>query len=322
MNITPIQITKYQTAGKICRLIYNELKVKIISGEHNIQNLIEYGNDRLSQELALIYKKETNKFIAYPVCISLNNCIGNKNENIIILEDDLIKIELGISISDCVNIIAETFRITKEELSINFLNEIEKDILDLIKVEEINDTIKIHIESKCTDNDFFPIENCISYQLNGNREDILEDSKTIILNYTKKFDLDDNLISEQNICYEFEEGDVFIINLSIIPSVEEIEKIYYKEIPSSFCHLNDFIYSLKLKHSRAFYNEIKTNYQFNTFDISKYTTPQNKIGITECIKSGLLEKLPLKHVYYNKNPLNVITKKFTILVGKNKSKIL
>ena len=68
----------FNTAGLICGKIFNELKEKIIHNEIlNIKELSLYGNNRINEECSLIYKKSTNKGIAFPVSISLNNCLGN-----------------------------------------------------------------------------------------------------------------------------------------------------------------------------------------------------------------------------------------------------
>jgi len=144
----------------------------------------------------------------------------------------------------------------------------------------------------------------------------------MILNYCKYYDMDDYLISPENINYEFEEDDVYTIDLSVIPIREESDDIKYKTDSNSHIYrFNEYNYALKLKNSRAFYNEVKKNHENYAFELNPYLNViKNKIGMTECINNNILDKLHIKYVKPDTIP--VITKKFTIIVGKNNSTVL
>jgi methionine aminopeptidase len=338
-------ITKYHTAASICGKVYISLKSKIIDlfynaplrndNERNLLNLTSYGNNLIKHELSNIYKKSKDKNIAFPVSISLNNCVGHyiynhdnpDSEFNTIKETDVIKIELGVSIDGCISILAETFTIN-ENLEIkkitDFLDKMQKILVKKIKHEETADEMRMLFESKCTENDIFPIENCMSYQqleghLNG------DTLKYMILNYHKYYDMDDYLISPENINYEFEEHDIYTINLSVTPTRDDNDNddnIKYKNKDESHIYrLNEYTYSLKLKSSKIFYNQIKTNHSNYAFDISLYNhDAKNRMGIKECLDNNILDAYPIKYVCPSNIP--VITKKFTIIVGKNDSKLL
>jgi methionine aminopeptidase len=331
--LTDNMVTKYHTAASICGKVYDYLKNKIINEQHrDLLQLTSYGNQCIQEELKSIYKKEKDKNIAFPVSISLNNCLGNyiynhdnpNSEYNIIKDSDIIKIELGVSISGCISILAETFTINNN-LEIkkvnNFLDKMQKEILKKIKHEETADEIRILIESKCTDHNVFPIENCMSNQhLEGQLSG--DSLKYMILNYQKYYDMNDYLISPENVNYEFEEYDIYTINLSVIPTRDNEENIKYKN--NEECHIyrfNEYTYSLKLKSSKAFYNQAKSIHTNYGFDASLYNKDvKNRMGIKECLSNNILETYPIKYVYPSNVP--VITKKFTIIVGKNDSKLL
>jgi methionine aminopeptidase len=327
-------IGKYNSAANICGKVFNKIKQYIFEkNERNVGKLSIYGNNLILEELNLIYKNETSKYIAFPVSISLNNCISNyiydysniDSEYNIIKDSDVIKVELGVSICGCIAILTETFVINEtDEIKkiINFLNKMQRDITKLIKHEQTADEMRIYIESKSTENNVFPIENCISYQ-----QDIgymhTDESKYMILNYCKYYDMDDYLISPENINYEFEEDDVYTIDLSVIPVSEErdIDIKYRFDNNNHIYRFNEYNYALKLKNSRIFYNEVNKKHENYAFELKPYLDNiKNKIGITECVNNNILEKLPIKYVKPDCIP--VITKKFTIIVGKNSSKIL
>lgn len=325
--------TKYNIAASICGKVYNQIKHKILfDKERDILTLTSYGNQCILDELSTIFKKEKDKNIAFPVSISLNNCVGNyiydyqnkDSDYNTIKETDVIKIELGVSISGCISILADTFVINDNpEIKniIDFLNNIQEELVKRIKHEECADEIRMFIESKCTDNNIFPIENCMSYQqmegyLTG------DTLKYMILNYNKYYDNDDYLISPENINYEFEENDIYTINLTVIPIKDEFETVKYKTSENSHIYrFNEHTYLLKLKNSRNFYSQVKLNHKNYAFDISPYySNIKNKVGIRECMNNHILESYPI--IYIQPSNIPVITKKFTIIVGKNKSKIL
>lgn len=327
-----LELSYYNTAANICGKVYLEIKSKILLDfienkieKINILPLLEYGNKRIIEETNLIFKKIKNKGIASPISISLNNCVGNytfdfsntQNELNFIRIDDIIKINIGVSINGCISILCETFTVNKnkEINKINkFLDNLMYDLEDTIKPGETNDTIRMLIESKCTEKDIFPIENCKSFE-----QDLCKikfnDSKYIILNYTKKYDSNDYLLVEPNLCFEFDENEVYTIDISVTPVLEN--KIVYKK--QDFSHLyrfNENHYSLKLKSSRDFYNTIKSKHNYHLFDIQEHLQ-KNKFCLTECIKNGILEEYPI--LFAN---IPVITKRFTILVTKDSCKLL
>lgn len=323
-------LCKYNTAASICNKIWYKLKDKVIKdNERDLFTLTKFGNNLIETELNSVYKKEV-KHIAFPLSICLNNCVGNyiydKENNNLIKDDDVIKIELGISIGGCISILAETFTISKnkEIEKINeFLENLQKTLLKKIKHEETADEIRIFIESQCTYNNIFPLENCISYQ--HDIDELTNDSlKYMILNHRKYYDNDDYLISPENINYEFEEDDIYTINLSVVPMRDDIDddNIRYKQSDDVHIYrLTDLSHLLKLKSSKNFYHQVKKEHKNYAFNVIPYTSDiKNRIGIKECIDKNIIEAYPI--LYIKPYDLPIIVKKFTIIVGKDKSKLL
>ena len=334
-------LTKYNTSSRICGIIMSELINKIKNNEIlNVKELGEYGDMRIVEECNKIYKKETVKCIAFPTSISLNDCVGNylyetsqefENYNTI-KKGDVVKIELGVNLSGCIANLGETViyddstDTVSNEKHIRYLQLLEilkRDILELIKVGEINDEIKINIESKCTEYGCFPVENTISYQhLDGQMKSF--ESKYIICNYQKYYDQDDNLVGEENLCFEFEEGEVYTINLRIIPNdnerLDETTHMYKELHEPHIYRFNDTFYNLKLKSSREFYSLAKGKHGTNAFNCLQYKTDyKHRIGIKESYENCILDSYP---VMYSKDKYPVYHKKFTILVGKDKTIVL
>lgn len=318
---------KYHEAAKICSCVYKELLQRILQEtQTNVKQLCEYGNSRIQEECGKIYKKETNKGTAFPVSISLNDCLGNyvyepNNEAYnIIKPGDTIKIDLGVNICGCIAILGETVTINEpsehQQKRIKLLNSLAKTICKNMKAGTTNDEIRIMLESKCTENGCFPIENCVSYQqIDGQLH--TQESKYMILNYQKYYGDDDKLLVEQNICFEFLPNEVYNINLVITDERENDEKAPYKEthLPHIY-RFNEFFYSLKLKSSREFCRKTKNKIGTNAFVLNDFAqTIKDKLGVKECIGSGILTSYP---VLYNRDKSHVFHKKFTVIVKEDK----
>lgn len=328
--------TKYNAAAKICGKVYNLLKENILSGKIlYVSELERLGNETIRNECNLIYKRIKIKGIAFPVSISLNNCVGNytyengNDEYNIIKNGDIIKIELGVNIDGYIAVLGETLiynekssEIDNENIKyIEFLDKLQKDIVKIIKHGEINDEVKTYIESKCTELECFPVENTISYQhVDGKLS--TDNSKYIITNYKKYYDEEDLLISKENLCFEFEKHEIYTINLTIIKnnSEGETEHKYLEPHQPHIYRFNEYFYNLKLASSRSFCSVIHEEYQKNAFDYVPYKNQiKYKYGIKESLKNGILIQYP---IYYSKDNNIVFHKKFTIIVEENDSKIL
>ena len=327
--------TKYNVAAKICGKVYNLLKETIISGKVlGVNTLQILGNETIEKECKQVYKQLKNKGIAFPISISLNNCVGNytyesqNDEYNIIKNGDVVKIELGVNIGGCIAMLGETIIYNENDKDenknikyIEFLNKLQKDIVKIIKHGETNDEVKTYIESKCTELGCFPVENTISYQHFDNKLST-DESKYIITNYKKYYDEEDVLISKENLCFEFEKDEVYTINLTIIKNNSEGETEHYYVEPHQphIYRFNEYFYNLKLASSKSFCSVIHEQYQKNAFDCVPYKKqPKYKFGIKESLEKGILIQYP---IYYSKDNNIVFHKKFTIVVNENNSNIL
>lgn len=302
----------YNESSNVCKKVYNYIK-SIASSEGKVGDVLKKGNEFLKRAT-----KEKSEFkIAIPICISLNNCVGYENDlERIIKLNDIINVEIGISYDGCIVILCETFCIGKDIKYTKILNSLQKNILKTIKNGETNDEVKILLESKCTDKGVFPIENCISYEQFPNILNSYE-SKYIVLNYKKYYDEDDNLVVE-NDCFEFEKGETYTINLSIVDTSKECDGITEEIGKGVIYRFNENRYNLRLNCAREFLSKIKKKHNEYAFDISEYNSAREKMGIKECYDNNILEVYPKMYV---KNS-NVYTKKFTIMVGENESILL
>lgn len=333
--ISEQDLTKYNSAAKICGVVFKELVQKIRSGEILETKLLnEYGDSRIAEECDKIYKRESVKGVAFPTSISLNNCVSNyiyeenNTEFNKIKSGDVVKIELAVNLGGCISVIGESILIGDQSESSNskyleLLEDLYKSVVALMIPGNLNDDVRMIIESKCTESGCFPVENTTSYQHLDGQLDSYE-SKYIITNYKKKYDMDDNLVVLDNTCFEFEAGDVFTINLSIIPNdydqFDEATHKYIQPHESHICRFNDEYKTLRLKASREFCSMAKAKYDTNAFNCIPYKGDgRGRLGIKDCINNGILETY---NILYSKDRYPVFHKKFTVVVGDNKCHVL
>jgi methionine aminopeptidase len=315
-----MKLEHYTECSKICRLVYNDIKEMCANAPNqSTRDICQFGYTRINEECAKVFKKVAVKGVAFPTSISLNNCVGYFAGDTEMKTGDVVKVELGVFIGNSIVIYGDTFVSGQQGSKFDgLLDDLEKYIINDTKHGITNDDIKTTIESKCLENNVFPVENTISYQHSLEAIRGLE-SKYMILNYQKYFDDDDGLVGEPNLCFEFEENEVYTINLAIVENIENTDDFKYIEKHDPHIYrFNDYFYNLKLKSSREFFSKCKQAHGKHAFVIEPYkTNVKDRIGIKECLDSGILEPYD---VLYVKPELPVYHRKFTIIVGKETSK--
>lgn len=354
-----VDLTKYNTAARICGHVFNFLKKNIESSEVlNIRTLYTIGTKEIEDQCNNVYKKIERKGVAYPISINLNNCVDHyipdfdnkKTPNDILIKcGDLVKIKLGVDIDGCIAMYCDTFIYNKDnkddtinkdntydtdntttsEYYIDFLKGLQKKIVKMMFCGNTNDEVKILIESECTKHNLFPLINCKSYE-HANNQIYNQEGKYMLLNYKRLYDKDEYLI-ENNDCFEFLEDEVYTININLVPEQKDDDRdldkckdnyidVFTDVDNSRLCRLNDLFYSFKLKASKQFFSSIYKKHNYNAFNISEYTSDMNmKLGMKECKRLNILEVLPLT---YTKNKNNVYSISFTTVVRKNNGLIL
>lgn len=314
-------IDKYRCSSNICKLVYAEIVEQIREKQIlDVLALSKYGERRIVEECEKVFKNVKRKGVAFPVSISLNDCVGNyiyepDNDNYnCITKGDVVKIELGVDIAGCITILGETIVYDNGDThndKIQLLEELKGDITSLVFPSQTNDELRIHIESKCTEINCFPTQNCTSFQqIDGHLES--DDSKYMILNYRKKYDINEYLLSMENLCFEFEVGEVYNINLTV---TEESDVTYKTPHDPHIYRFNENYYNLKLKSAKTFLSQVKSIHGNNAFFIQNYNaTPSERLGFKECFKNMILTDYPV--IYTRSTP--VFHKKFTIIVTENK----
>lgn len=317
-------VQKYKVAGNIV----NKALQTLIQGSKvgaSAKALCQKGDHILEQETGKKYKNEPEmkKGIAFPTCLSVNNCIchfsPSKNDPDYTLKaGDVVKIDLGAHIDGFIAVAAHTIVVgaTGEakatgraadvvlaayHASQAALRQLKDGTSNYAVTEAVQ---KIAAEYKCK-----PIEGMLSHQL---KQFKIDGEKTIIQNPTiaqKK---------EHEKC-TFEKYEVYAMDV-LVSTGEGLGKELDTKV--SIYKKTEENYLLKLKASRAFYAEVKKKYGTMPFNLRNFEEEAKaKMGVHECVTHKLVEPFQVLYEKHNeivaqfKNTVLILPNGLTVVTG-------
>lgn len=310
-------VKKYKEAGEIVNRVLKQLIESIKPGA-SVKALCEKGDRLLTTETGNKYPndKEMKKGIAFPTCLSVNNCIchfsPSKNDpDLVLKDDDVVKIDLGAHIDGFIAVTAYTLvvgaslekKVTgrKADVILAAYNAAQA-TLRLVKNGKgnygVTDAVQKIAESyKCK-----PIEGMLSHQL---KQFKIDGEKTIIQNPTTAQKKEHEKVDFEN--YEVYAMDVLISTGEGNGKELDTKVSIYKK--------TDVNYLLKLKASKAFYAEVKKKYGNMPFNLRNFEEEAKaKMGVVECVAHKLIEPF---QVLYEKHTEYVAQFKSTLLLLPN-----
>ncbi|PAA82245.1 hypothetical protein BOX15_Mlig005768g1 [Macrostomum lignano] len=313
-----IVVTKYKMAGDLINDVLKRLLEKCISGAR-ILDLCELGDRLIQEETAKVFKKEKEmkKGVAFPTCISRNNCIchfsplrsdGCQPE---LADGDLVKIDLGAHIDGFAACVAHSFvigasaaapatgRKADAMLAAHYVAEA---CMRLLKPggtnTEVADTAqKIASAYKCT-----MVENM---QCHLAKQHVVEADKSVVWN-------PDETVKKAVEKCEFDVHEVW--NVDVLVSTGD-GKAKERDTKTTVFRKKETVYSLKMKASRQFFSEMNAKFQAYPFSLRSFEDENKaRMGVVECVKHSLVEPLT---VYWEKDAEFVAQFKFTLLLMPN-----
>lgn len=315
----PNVVTKYKLAGEMAGRVLKKVRGACVAGAKTI-DLCKMGDDAILAEVATVYNKkdpETGevpaKGVAFPTCISVNNCICHNSPistdpEILLADGDLVKIDLAVHLDGFIAPVATTFIVGGGEvtgrkadaiLAAHTAAEVALRMLKPgTKTYDITDAVtKAAAAFKCV-----PVEGMLSHQLIKNKIDC---EKAIILNPTEQ-------LRKEHKSAEILENEVYA--LDIIISTGE-GKPREGEARTTVFKKTETVYNLKMKASRTFYTEVAKNNQLMPFTLRQFSDEKTaRLGVTECVKHELLD--PFK-ILWEREGEYVAQVKMLVLVMPN-----
>ncbi|KAL3280104.1 hypothetical protein HHI36_017610 [Cryptolaemus montrouzieri] len=310
-------VTKYKMAGEIVNRVLKQVIDKCVAGA-SVREICQFGDQLIVDETSKVFKKEKDlkKGIAFPTCISVNNCICHfspipSEPDYTLENEDVVKVDLGAHIDGFIAVVAHTIvlgassekKVTGRRadvvLAAHYASEAA---LRLLKAGNETYAITDVVQNAAETFQCNPVEGMLSHQL---KQFKIDGEKTIIQNPNdaqkkehEKFELDKHEVYAMDVLISTGEG---------VGKETDTRVAIYKK--------TDETYQLKLKASRMFYTEVRQKHGNMPFNLRTFQDETKaKMGVVECVKNKLIEPF---QVLYEKSGEFVAQFKFTVLLMPN-----
>lgn len=307
----PEVMDKYKTAAEITNRALAAVVAATAPGK-KIVDLCALGDSVITEGVAAVFNKgKLEKGVAFPTCISVNNCVGHFSPLVgdpkQLEEGDVVKVDLGTHIDGFIATGAHTFIATANATQIvtgkkadvicaaHFAAECALRLFRPGKTnQEITEAIKKVAETfQCN-----PVEGVLSHQM---KRFVIDGTNVIINKETTEQQVDE---------VTFEEYDVYCFDIIVSTGEGKAREgdtkttVYKRAVEQN--------YMLKMQASRAMFSDINRNYPTMPFTLRAFADQKRaRLGITELVKHQLVDGFP---VLYEKPGEYVAQFKFTALI--------
>lgn len=310
-------VTKYKMAAEIVNKVLKETCEACKPGG-SVRDMCVQGDTRLLEETSKAFKKDKKliKGIAFPTCISVNNCICHfsplvTEPDVTFADGDMVKIDMGAHIDGFIAVVAHTFVIGASAdapvigrkadalLAAHLASEAA---LRLVKpgneTYEVTETVsKIGEAFECK-----PVEGMLSHQLEQNK---IDGEKTIIQNPSEAQ-------RKEHDKHEFALHEVYAVDV-LVSSGEGTGR--ERDAKITIYKKTEDTYMLKMKTSREFFSKIGKQFGTMPFNLRSMDDEKKaRMGVHECVTHKLIEPF---QVLYDKEGAHVAQFKFTVLLMPN-----
>ena len=322
-----IKFNMYRVAGDIANLTLDKAK-DLCHKKYKASYICMFCDTIMSEKLNQSYKK-SNKGIALPTCLSINNIVGHRTytekDDYQIKEGDIVKIELACHIDNNVATVGDTIRVKDDEWDESDLMVAAKKALE-IGLKFINPDTDIYLFEDILKK----VATCFDLEIVERPINNYEDDRVLydwIFRDTDKFNepswlikkehelvLEDTILDEEEIYINemFTPGEAYHISVAFTTSdleckeSEETNFIYQKTV--NRCNL-------KSKYARELISKVEQNYDTECFKISNVEMDETKakMGLKECLEKKVLRVLPVIEARTDR----VVYLKCTVIVQNN-----
>ncbi|XP_057375274.1 proliferation-associated protein 2G4-like [Daphnia carinata] len=310
-------VTKYKMAGDIANRVIQGVIAKCVVGA-SVRELCSLGDKLLLEETVKVFKKEKDlkKGIAFPTCLSVNNCVCHfsplaSDTDVELKDGDVVKIDLGAHVDGFIASVAHTVivgstsstKITGRKadvlLAAHYASEAA---LRLMKPGTENQAVTNVVQTVAESYKCKPIEGMLSHQL---KQFEIDGEKSIIQNPNE-------IQRKEHEKTTFELHEVYAIDV-LVSSGEGVAK--EMDTRTTVFKKTNETYMLKMKASRALFTEVNSKCGTMPFSLRNLEDEKKaRMGVLECVSHKLLEPF---HVLYEKPNEIVAQFKFTVLLMPN-----
>ncbi|KAK1126458.1 Proliferation-associated protein 2G4 [Melipona bicolor] len=313
-----IVVTKYKMAGDIVNRVLKQVLDKCVTGA-SVREICEFGDKLILDETSKVFKKEKElkKGIAFPTCISVNNCICHfspiaSEPDLILKDEDMVKVDLGAHVDGFIAVVAHTIvigsssqkKVTGRKADVVLAaHYASQAALRLLQPGTETYTITETVEKICDVYKCKPIEGMLSHQL---KQFKIDGEKTIIQNPNDAQKKEHEKYTLE--AYEVYAMDVLVSTGEGVGREQDTRVTIFKKTEET--------YQLKLKASRMFYSEVTHKHGLMPFNLRTFEDEKKaKMAVVECVNHRLIE--PFQVLYEKPNEF-AAQFKFTVLLMHNR----
>jgi len=310
-------VTKYKMAGEISNRVIQGVIAQCVAGA-SVRELCTLGDKLLLEETVKVFKKEKDlkKGIAFPTCLSVNNCVCHfsplaSDTDVELKDGDVVKIDLGAHVDGFIASVAHTVvvgsspstKITGRKADILLAAHYASEAaLRLMKPGTENQAVTSVVQTIAESYKCKPIEGMLSHQL---KQFEIDGEKSIIQNPNE-------IQRKEHEKSTFELHEVYAIDV-LVSSGEGVAK--EMDTRTTVFKKTNETYMLKMKASRALFTEVNSKCGTMPFSLRNLEDEKKaRMGVLECVSHKLLEPF---HVLYEKPNEIVAQFKFTVLLMPN-----
>ncbi|XP_062519204.1 proliferation-associated protein 2G4-like [Corticium candelabrum] len=312
-----IVVTKYKLAGEMANRVLQCLLKEATAGKP-VLSLCERGDALIAEETGKVFKKEKEmkKGVAFPTCISINNCVCHfsplrTDPEVVLVDGDVVKIDLGVHIDGFIAAVAHTvvvgmspeMKVEGRKADCIMAAYLASELaLRLVKPGEENSTVTDAIQRVAESFQCKPVEGMLSHQLTRH---VIDGEKSIIQNPTE-------LQRKEHKTCTFAVHEVYAVDVLVSSGDGRSRQL---DARTTVFKKTEGQYSLKMKASRVFYSEVANKFTTLPFTLRAFDDERKaRMGVVECSKHGLMEPF---NVLYEKDGEFVAQFKFTVLLMPN-----
>lgn len=312
-------VTKYKVAAEIVNKALSAVVEKALV-DASVIELCEIGDNIIITETSNVFKKEKDmrRGIAFPTCISINNCICHfsplkSDPEVKLKQGDLIKIDMGGHIDGYIAVVAHSLIVgaTKENPvtgpaadCIHAAYQAAQVALRLVVPGGENEPVTEAVQKVAESYKCKPVAGMLSHELKQFR---IDGDKTIIQNPTEQQ-------KKNHEKCEFEVNEVYAIDVIISTGEGKGKELDSK---STIYKKTEEVYQLKMKASRTVLSDVDKKFGVMPFTLRYFEDEvKAKMGLKECLNHKLIEPFPVLH---EKEGEFVAQFKFTVLLMPTRS---
>ncbi|WWD22114.1 DNA-binding protein, 42 kDa [Kwoniella shandongensis] len=292
-------LTKYTTAGQALGDVLKKFIPQVVAGKKVLDLCIE-GDKLVAETVAPLWNKAKNGS-AFPTSISVNNVVSHvsplpSDPEIVLKENDVVKIMLGIQLDGYAVTHAETVHLSSKTDGvaadvIKAAYDAAQLAMRTLKVGAKNWDVTEVVEKAAKDYGCVGVEGMLSCQ---HQQNVTDGKKRVLINPSPELKRDHETVT-------FDEGEVYGVDILVVSGSNGKAKADPSRT-SIYKRATDVNYQLKMKTSRAVFSEIQKKAGVFPFTLRALDDEKRaRMGVQEAVSHVAL--LPAGPLLLSPNPV-------------------